>query len=322
MNLKQNFGQMTVSGCKEDKRWIGLASLSTQSMGMQVQYLVRWLIIKQDRETVLQFMLGVAAIYNRKHWHLVVVSKQDTGISIWFRAIVNARNMHEYLAKQKAKGRHVWYKGIRQKKVVSLIPSYLTQKKTLNAHMFILSLLLIGTVQDYNMKCDNLMRLVDLMAHALRQSFVLNVSSIFLGALLTHSMWAGDNREWKNNELSKKMDAAPFFQGIRIIRKIFTFLLGFLCLRFAAIFFNLLNNRATSGAVNGFTEYKEELMDAVPGIKEKELGGIFHLETSISVGSNLLDADYPSLDQIQFNKEQENFILKSVNLGFLHPLVL
>ncbi|KAL5643016.1 hypothetical protein ACJX0J_001058, partial (mitochondrion) [Zea mays] len=186
MNLKQNFGQMTVSGCKEDKRWIGLASLSTQSMGMQVQYLVRWLIIKQDRETVLQFMLnekqiGVAAIYNRKHWHLVVVSKQDTGISIWFRAIVNARNMHEYLAKQKAKGRHVWYKSTscwlafkRQKKVVSLIPSYLTQKKTLNAHMFILSLLLIGTVQDYNMKCDNLMRLVDLMAHALRQSFVLN----------------------------------------------------------------------------------------------------------------------------------------------------
>ncbi|KAL5644924.1 hypothetical protein ACJX0J_000363, partial (mitochondrion) [Zea mays] len=277
--------------------------------------------------------IGVAAIYNRKHWHLVVVSKQDTGISIWFRAIVNARNMHEYLAKQKAKGRHVWYKSTscwlafkRQKKVVSLIPSYLTQKKTLNAHMFILSLLLIGTVQDYNMKCDNLMRLVDLMAHALRQSFVLNVSSIFLGALLTHSMWAGDNREWKNNfiarSFSKKMDAAPFFQGIRIIRKIFTFLLGFLCLRFAAIFFNLLNNRATSGAVNGFTEYKEELMDAVPGIKEKELGGIFHLETSISVGSNLLDADYPSLDQIQFNKEQENFILKSVNLGFLHPLVL
>ncbi|KAL5642866.1 hypothetical protein ACJX0J_003360, partial (mitochondrion) [Zea mays] len=303
-NLQFNFGQMTVSGCKEDKRWIGLASLSTQSMGMQVQYLVRWLIIKQDRETVLQFMLGVAAIYNRKFidWQ-AQVSKQDTGISIWFRAIVNARNMHEYLAKQKAKGRHVWYnlEGYcwlafkRQKKVVSLIPSYLTQKKTLNAHMFILSLLLIGTVQDYNMKCDNLM---------------------------SHSMWAGDNREWKNNELSKKMDAAPFFQGIRIIRKIFTFLLGFLCLRFAAIFFNLLNNRATSGAVNGFTEYKEELMDAVPGIKEKELGGIFHLETSISVGSNLLDADYPSLDQIQFNKEQENFILKSVNLGFLHPLVL
>ncbi|KAL5680935.1 hypothetical protein ACJX0J_007320, partial [Zea mays] len=26
------------------------------------------------------------------------------------------------------------------------------------------------------------------------------VSSIFLGALLTHSMWAGDNREWKNND--------------------------------------------------------------------------------------------------------------------------
>ncbi|KAL5642072.1 hypothetical protein ACJX0J_000439 (mitochondrion) [Zea mays] len=194
MNLKQNFGQMTVSGCKEDKRWIGLASLSTQSMGMQVQYLVRWLIIKQDRETVLQFMLGVAAIYNRKFidWQ-AQVSKQDTGISIWFRAIVNARNMHEYLAKQKA---NCWLAFKRQ---VSLIPSYLTQKKTLNAHMFILSLLLIGTVQDYNMKCDNLMRLVDLMAHALRQSFVLNVSSIFLGALLTHSMWAGDNREWKNN---------------------------------------------------------------------------------------------------------------------------
>ncbi|KAL5643019.1 hypothetical protein ACJX0J_003357 (mitochondrion) [Zea mays] len=206
MNLKQNFGQMTVSGCKEDKRWIGLASLSTQSMGMQVQYLVRWLIIKQDRETVLQFMLGVAAIYNRKHWHLVVVSKQDTGISIWFRAIVNARNMHEYLAKQKAKGRHVWYKS------TSCWLAFKRQKKV--------------------------------------------VSSIFLGALLTHSMWAGDNREWKNNELSKKMDAAPFFQGIRIIRKV----RGFLCLRFAAIFFNLLNNRATSGAVNGFTEYKEELM--------------------------------------------------------------
>ncbi|KAL5642550.1 hypothetical protein ACJX0J_003559, partial (mitochondrion) [Zea mays] len=213
----------------------------------------------------------------------------------------------------------------RQKKVVSLIPSYLTQKKTLNAHMFILSLLLIGTVQDYNMKCDNLMRFTQIIDLPGTQSFVLNVSSIFLGALLTHSMWAGDNREWKNNELSKKMDAAPFFQGIRIIRntrKDLHFLLGFLCLRFAAIFFNLLNNRATSGAVNGFTEYKEELMDAVPGIKEKELGGIFHLETSISVGSNLLDADYPSLDQIQFNKEQENFILKSVNLGFLHPLVL
>ncbi|KAL5642779.1 hypothetical protein ACJX0J_003667, partial (mitochondrion) [Zea mays] len=273
-NLQFNFGQMTVSGCKEDKRWIGLASLSTQSMGMQVQYLVRWLIIKQDRETVLQFMLnenkylggedsltreGVAAIYNRKFidWQ-AQVSKQDTGISIWFRAIVNARNMHEYLAKQKAKGRHVWY-----------------------------------NLEGY---CWLAFK---------RQKKV--VSSIFLGALLTHSMWAGDNREWKNNELSKKMDAAPFFQGIRIIRKIFTF---------------LLNNRATSGAVNGFTEYKEELMDAVPGIKEKELGGIFHLETSISVGSNLLDADYPSLDQIQFNKEQENFILKSVNLGFLHPLVL
>ncbi|KAL5643660.1 hypothetical protein ACJX0J_002259, partial (mitochondrion) [Zea mays] len=222
------------------------ASLSTQSMGMQVQYLVRWLIIKQDRETVLQFMLGVAAIYNRKHWHLVVLGmahyKKDTGISIWFRAIEYA------LAKQKAKGRHVWYKSTscwlafkRQKKVVSLIPSYLTQKK-----------LLTGTVQDYNMKCDNLMSEL--------QSFVLNVSSIFLGALLTHSMWAGDNREWKNNELSKKMDAAPFFQGIRIIRKIFTFLLGFLCLTICvAIFFNLLNNRATSGAVNGFTEYKEEL---------------------------------------------------------------
>ncbi|KAL5668394.1 hypothetical protein ACJX0J_020615 [Zea mays] len=95
---------------KQSKRWIGLASLSTQSMriaGMQVQYLVRWLIIKQDRETVLQFMLlrvgriikngalpyfrqsltwGVAAIYNRKHWHLVVCS---TGISIWFRDILN-----------------------------------------------------------------------------------------------------------------------------------------------------------------------------------------------------------------------------------------
>ncbi|KAL5645222.1 hypothetical protein ACJX0J_004172 (mitochondrion) [Zea mays] len=279
MNLKQNFGQMTVSGCKEDKRWIGLASLSTQSMGMQVQYLVRWLIIKQDRETVLQFMLqmtfprskilwlwlwlwlcnqkeltwdsltrevaakigniGVAAIYNRKHWHLVV-HRFLTGVSTGIS--IWFRAIEYALAKQKAKGRHVWYKGIRQKKVVS---------------------------------------------------------SIFLGALLTHSMWAGDNREWKNNELSKKMDAAPFFQGIRIIRKIFTFLLGFLCLRFAAIFFNLL-----------------------PGIKEKELGGIFHLETSISVGSNLLDADYPSLDQIQFNKEQENFILKSVNLGFLHPLVL
>ncbi|KAL5643423.1 hypothetical protein ACJX0J_004064, partial (mitochondrion) [Zea mays] len=308
-NLQFNFGQMTVSGCKEDKRWIGLASLSTQSMGMQVQYLVRWLIIKQDRETVLQFMLGVAAIYNRKFidWQ-AQVSKQDTGISIWFRAIVNARNMHEYLAKQKAKGRHVWYnlEGYcwlafkRQKKVVSLIPSYLTQKKTLNAHMFILSLLLIGTVQDYNMKCDNLM---------------------------SHSMWAGDNRDavaflTPFMPLIPPSVTAPFFQGIRIIRKIFTFLLGFLCLRFAAIFFNLLNNRATSGAVNGFTEYKEELMDAVPGIKEKELGGIFHLETSISVGSNLLDADYPSLDQIQFNKEQENFILKSVNLGFFHPLVL
>ncbi|KAL5643443.1 hypothetical protein ACJX0J_003810 (mitochondrion) [Zea mays] len=290
MNLKQNFGQMTVSGCKEDKRWIGLASLSTQSMGMQVQYLVRWLIIKQDRETVLQFMLGVAAIYNRKFidWQ-AQVSKQDTGISIWFRAIVNARNMHEYLAKQKAKGRHVWYnlEGYcwlafkRQKKVVSLIPSYLTQKKTLNAHMFILSLLLIGTVQDYNMKCDNLMRFTQIIDLPGTQSFVLNVSSIFLGALLTHSMWAGDNREWKNNELSKKMDAAPFFQGIRIIRntrKDLHFLLGFLCLRFAELSsFNLLNNRATSGAVNGFTEYKEEL--------------IFHLETSISVGSNLLDAD-------------------------------
>ncbi|KAL5644214.1 hypothetical protein ACJX0J_002634 (mitochondrion) [Zea mays] len=271
MNLKQNFGQMTVSGCKEDKRWIGLASLSTQSMGMPI-------LGKQDRETVLQFMLGVAAIYNRKFidWQ-AQVSKQDTGISIWFR------NMHEYLAKQKAK--HVWY-----------------------------------NLEGY---CWLAFK---------RQKKV--VSSIFLGALLTHSMWAGDNREWKNNELrrnrscflkvffngNKKMDAAPFFQGIRIIRKIFTFLLGFLCLRFAAIFFNLLNNRATSGAVNGFTEYKEEL--------------IFHLETSISVGSNLLDADYPSLDQIQFNKEQENatalalsriasnFILKSVNLGFLHPLVL
>ncbi|KAL5644649.1 hypothetical protein ACJX0J_001874, partial (mitochondrion) [Zea mays] len=262
----------------------------------KILWLWLWLWLCNQKELT----WGVAAIYNRKFidWQ-AQVSKQDTGISIWFRAIVNARNMHEYLAKQKAKGRHVWYnlEGYcwlafkRQKKVVSLIPSYLTQKKTLNAHMFIL----FFASHDYNMKCDNLM---------------------------SHSMWAGDNREWKNNELSKKMDAAPFFQGIRIIRKIFTFLLGFLCLRFAAIFFNLLNNRATSGAVNGFTEYKEELMDAVPGIKEKELGGIFHLETSISVGSNLLDADYPSLDQIQFNKEQENFILKSVNLGFLHPLVL
>ncbi|KAL5644820.1 hypothetical protein ACJX0J_000888, partial (mitochondrion) [Zea mays] len=210
---------------------------------------------KRASLSVLQFMLGVAAIYNRKHWHLVVVSKQgvSTGISIWFRAIVNARNMHEYLAKQKAKGRHVWYKST---------SCWLAFKARYGF--------------------NSLEKKV--------------VSSIFLGALLTHSMWAGDNREWKNNELSKKMDAAPFFQGIRIIRKIFTFLLGFLCLRFAAIFFNLLNNRATSGAVNGFTEYKEELMDAVPGIKEKELGGIFHLETSISVGSNLLDADYPSLE--------------------------
>ncbi|KAL5643721.1 hypothetical protein ACJX0J_001925, partial (mitochondrion) [Zea mays] len=278
------------------------ASLSTQSMGMPI-------LGKQDRETVLQFMLGVAAIYNRKFidWQ-AQVSKQDTGISIWFRAIVNARNMHEYLAKQKAKGRHVWYnlEGYcwlafkRQKKVV-------------------------GTVQDYNMKCDNLM---------------------------SHSMWAGDNREWKNNELrkvffngNKKMDAAPFFQGIRIIRNLIEDFFLFFTedhssrIEYAAIFFNLLNNRATSGAVNGFTEYKEEAdhmvcgaRDAVPGIKEKELGGIFHLETSISIDwlsyavlagvRNLLDADYPSLDQIQFNKEQENFILKSVNLGFLHPLVL
>ncbi|KAL5644666.1 hypothetical protein ACJX0J_001825 (mitochondrion) [Zea mays] len=232
------------------------ASLSTQSMGMQVHYLVRWLIIKQDRETVLQFMLGVAAIYNRKFidWQ-AQVSKQDTGISIWFRAIVNARNMHEYLAKQKAKGRHVWYnlEGYcwlafkRQKKVTKQFSEI-----------------------DYNMKCDNLM---------------------------SHSMWAGDNREWKNNELSKKMDAAPFFQGIRIIRNLiedfflfftedhssrieyadFMFTICVSTYASKAIFFNLLNNRATSGAVNGFTD--------------------FHLETSIS------------------------FILKSVNLGFLHPLL-